>query len=422
MAKEELRREGNVTSLVFLPSPIAPLPAMIDLIQLQTEKGGDPEVVRASQKKRNADPELVDKVLALYKQWTKANWDLAQLQKQINALQKQIGAHKKAKQESEAAALVEQKSALDGQIPQLKTAETQAEAAMRKLAATIGNIVHESVPVSATEDDNKRISYWHPEGLEKPEEQTGLLSHHEIMFRLDAVDQDRGVKVAGHRGYFLVNDGVDLNHALIAYGLDFLRQKQYKKIMTPFMMKRTLMAKTAQLEEFDESLYKLEGEASSADAAVTAEGTAETNAEDEKYLIATSEQPLSGYHSDEWFDDPSSQLPLRYAGYSTCFRKEAGKHGRETWGIFRVHQFEKVEQFCITDPASSWAEFDSMVAHSEEFYQSLKLPYQVVAIVSGALNNAAAKKYDLEAWFPYQKEFKELVSVSNCTDYRMFPL
>jgi seryl-tRNA synthetase len=110
----------------------------------------------------------------------------------------------------------------------------------------------------------------------------------------------------------------------------------------------------------------------------------------------------------------------RYAGYSTCFRKEAGAHGRETWGIFRVHQFEKVEQFCITDPASSWAEFDRMIEFSEEFYQSLKLPYHVVAIVSGALNNAAAKKYDLEAWFPFQGEYKELVSVSNCTDYRAF--
>lgn len=108
----------------------------------------------------------------------------------------------------------------------------------------------------------------------------------------------------------------------------------------------------------------------------------------------------------------------RYAGYSTCFRKEAGAHGRDTWGIFRVHQFEKIEQFCITDPSSSWEMFDSMIEVSEAFYQSLGLPYRLVSIVSGALNNAAAKKYDLEAWFPFQGEHKELVSVSNCTDYR----
>lgn len=121
---------------------------------------------------------------------------------------------------------------------------------------------------------------------------------------------------------------------------------------------------------------------------------------------------------DEWFDRPAEQLPIKYAGYSTCFRKEAGSSGRDVLGIFRVHQFEKIEQFCITDPASSWEMFEHMVANSEAFYQSLGLPYQVISIVSGALNNAAAKKYDLEAWFPHQGEYKELVSVSNCTDYR----
>lgn len=140
--------------------------------------------------------------------------------------------------------------------------------------------------------------------------------------------------------------------------------------------------------------------------------------DDEKYLIATSEQPISAFHSDEWFESPETQLPIKYAGYSTCFRKEAGASGRDMWGIFRVHQFEKVEQFCLTAPEKSWEMFDSMIATSEEFYQSLKIPYRVVAIVSGALNLAAAQKYDLEAWFPFQGGFKELVSCSNCTDYR----
>jgi seryl-tRNA synthetase len=144
--------------------------------------------------------------------------------------------------------------------------------------------------------------------------------------------------------------------------------------------------------------------------------------EDEKYLIATSEQPISSFHSDEWFESPAKQLPIKYAGYSTCFRKEAGSAGRDMWGIFRVHQFEKVEQFCITEPEKSWEVFDSMVATSEEFYQSLRIPYRVVAIVSGALNLAASQKYDLEAWFPFQGAHKELVSCSNCTDYRTSPL
>jgi seryl-tRNA synthetase len=139
-------------------------------------------------------------------------------------------------------------------------------------------------------------------------------------------------------------------------------------------------------------------------------------------LIATSEQPISAFHSDEWFESPDTQLPIKYAGYSTCFRKEAGSAGRDMWGIFRVHQFEKVEQFVITDPEKSWEMFDTMVANSEAFYQSLGLRYRMVAIVSGALNLAAAQKYDLEAYFPFQRAYKELVSCSNCTDYRKWSL
>ena len=168
------------------------------------------------------------------------------------------------------------------------------------------------------------------------------------------------------------------------------------------MMNKDMMAKTAQLDQFDEELYKVIAD------------------DDEKYLIATSEQPISAYHSGEWFESPETQLPLKYAGYSTCFRKEAGSAGRDMWGIFRVHQFEKVEQFCLTHPEKSWEVFDQMIATSEEFYQSLGIPYRVVAIVSGALNLAASQKYDLEAWFPFQGGYKELVSCSNCTDYRAY--
>ena len=136
--------------------------------------------------------------------------------------------------------------------------------------------------------------------------------------------------MAGHRGFFLTNDGVDLNQALINYGLQFLRQKGYKKIQAPFMVKKDLMAATAQLEEFDEALYKVSGSG---------------DPSDDKYLIATSEQPISAMFADENIEP--RHLPMQYAGYSTCFRKEAGSHGKDTWGIFRVHQFEKVEQVCL---------------------------------------------------------------------------
>lgn len=190
-----------------------------------------------------------------------------------------------------------------------------------------------------------------------------------------------------------------LNQALINYGLEFLASKGYTPLQTPQFMMQDMMAKTAQLEQFDEELYKV----------IDGDGP-------EKYLIATSEQPISAMHADEWMQ--KHELPIRYAGYSTCFRREAGAHGKDAWGIFRVHQFEKVEQFVITEPEKSWEEFEKMINYSEEFYQSLGIPYRVVAIVSGALNNAAAKKFDLEAWFPFQGEYKELVSCSNCTDYQ----
>lgn len=140
-------------------------------------------------------------------------------------------------------------------------------------------------------------------------------------------------------------------------------------------------------------------------------------ADDDKcYLIATSEQPISAYHRGEWVPEP--ELPLQYAGISTCFRKEAGAAGRDMWGIFRVHQFEKVEQFVLCKPEASWEKHEEMIGIAEEFYKSLELPYRVVNIVSGALNNAAAKKYDLEAWFPGYGTYRELVSCSNCTDYQ----
>jgi len=191
---------------------------------------------------------------------------------------------------------------------------------------------------------------------------------------------------------------------LINYGIEFLFNKGYTPNQPPFFLNRDQMAKTAQLSQFHEELY----------------GVTESSGPDQednlRYLIATSEQPLSAMHSNEWLQP--NQLPIKYCGYSTCFRKEAGSHGRDAWGVFRVHQFEKIEQFIFCKPGESWQHFDDMIATSEEFYQSLGLPYQVVSIVSGALNNAAARKYDLEAWFPFQQEYKELVSCSNCTDYQ----
>lgn len=334
-----------------------------------------------------------------------------QTAKEINGIQKEITAKKKAKED--ASELLAKKAAADKSVAEARVRVNEKEAEMRAKAGMIGNIVDKACPISQTEDDNPIVRLWHPEGanhkgmdmarggLQAEDKSAGILSHHEVLHRLDAFDLERGVKISGHRGFFLTDDGVDLNQALINYGLDFLRTKQFKKVQAPFMMRKAMMAKTAQLDQFDEELYKVTGD------------------EDDKYLIATSEQPISAMHADERMEP--KELPKRYAGYSTCFRKEAGSHGKDTWGIFRVHQFEKVEQFVITEPEKSAEMLDEMLGNAEAFYKSLEIPYRVVGIVSGALNNAAAIKYDLEAWFPFQGEYKELVSCSNCTDYRESP-
>ncbi|PHH80638.1 hypothetical protein CDD80_641 [Ophiocordyceps camponoti-rufipedis] len=369
---------------------------MLDVNDFIADRGGDPEQIRDSQRRRHANVETVDEVIALFEDHRKTNYSATQNSSKINEVQKHIGIGKKAKENVDG--LLAQKQDLEKEKRLLVESAAKKDALLKSKLRTIGNIVHHSVPVSDNEDNNAVLRKWAPEG--STVEKRDVLSHHEVLLRLDGYDPDRGVKIVGHRGYFLRQWGVFLNQALINYGLEFLNQREYTPLQTPQFMHKDYMSKTAQLEAFDEELYKVvDGED-----------------KNDKYLIATSEQPISAFHADEWLI--AKDLPIKYAGYSTCYRREAGSHGRDAWGIYRVHQFEKIEQFLLTDPSKSWEAFDDMMAVSEEFYKSLGLPYQVVAIVSGALNNAAAKKLDLEAWFPYQGEYKELVSCSNCTDYQ----
>ncbi|KAI3852076.1 hypothetical protein MKW98_020075 [Papaver atlanticum] len=238
----------------------------------------------------------------------------------------------------------------------------------------IGNLVHDSVPVGNDEAHNLVVRIW---GEIRTE--TNLKNHVELVELLGIADLKKGANVAGGRGYYLKGVGVLLNQALISFGFAFLRKRNYTPIQTPFFMRKDIMAKCAQLAQFDEELYKVTGEG------------------DDKYLIATAEQPLCAYHMDDWIH--STQLPIRYAGFSTCFRKEAGSHGRDTLGIYRDHQFEKVEQFCMTIPnaTDSWEMHEEMIKNSEDFYK---------------------EKYDLEAHFPASNAYRELVSCSNCTDFQ----
>ncbi|GAI80895.1 unnamed protein product, partial [marine sediment metagenome] len=209
-------------------------------------------------------------------------------------------------------------------------------------------------------------------------------------------DTKKASEVVGSRFYYLKGDMVLLNLALIRFALDKLISKGYTPLWTPFFIKHEIMKAAAELADFEEQLYKIQDE--------------------DLFMIATSEQTLAAYHYNEIIDP--NLFPLKYAGVSTCFRREAGSHGKDTLGIFRVHQFEKVEQYVFCKPDNSWNIFEELISNTEEIYKELNIPYRIVNIASGELNDNAAKKYDLEAWFPASEKYRELVSCSNCLDYQ----
>merc|ERR1712042_64122 len=268
----------------------------------------------------------------------------------------------------------------------------------------MSNWLHPSVPISNDEDaDNRTERTWGDITLRTK------YSHFDLIQMIGGVDMERGTVTSGNRAYYLMGPAVFLQQGLMQLALQTLYKEGYSPLYTPFFMKKEVMQEVAQPSQFDEELYKVIGKGSE---------NVEDKSVSEKYLIATSEQPIAAFHRDEWISE--KQLPKRYAGVSTCFRQEVGSHGRDTRGIFRVHQFEKVEQFVICSPhdGESWKIMEEMNGNAEAFYQKLNIPYRIVGIVSGALNNAAAKKLDLEAWYPGSGSFRELCSCSNCTDYQ----
>lgn len=381
----------------------------MDVTDVRTENGVNK--LKCSQRARFASEYLVDLVQHFDVIWRKFTTNQQQLQSEMKKIQIEIGKLMKNKKKEEAEKLIVHRNLMKQREEKEQNLVNEMLEMRDKYWSQIGNIVHHSVPISNDEKDNIVVKKWGTPG------ELVKLHHSEVLHRIDGYNMESGINIAGHRSYFLKGLAVILNQAIINYAIHFLTSKKFGKLVdgtendsddkfnyqllqTPLFMNQDIMAKTAQLSDFDEQLYKVTGNGN----------------DDVKYLIATSEQPISGYHMNEWINE--FDLPKRYLGYSTCFRKEAGSSGRDLRGIFRVHQFEKVEQFCITKPEDSWKMHEEMLKNSEEFYQSLELPYQVIMIVSGALNNAASKKYDLEAWFPNTQEYRELVSCSNCTDYQ----
>ncbi|KAF6243788.1 serine--tRNA ligase [Nitrosopumilus sp. b1] len=313
-----------------------------------------------------------------------------ELRQKKNQVALQIAQKKKSGED--ASGILNEMKAVSEKLAKLEIEQNEVEMDFAKLAYTIPNLIHESVPKGKDETSNKEIRVWG----NPPKFDFKIHDHIDISADLDLVDLERAAKVAGARFYYLKNDLVRLNQALINYALDFLNKKNYSLIQPPYMIKKESMEGAVISEDFEDVIYKIQDE--------------------DLYLIGTSEHAMAAMHSGEIMD--GNTLPIRYAGISPCFRKEAGAHGRDQKGIFRVHQFEKIEQFVFARPEDSWKEHERMLSIAEEFYQSLEIPHRVMLLSSADMGKVSAKTYDIEAWMAGQNSFREIVSCSNCLDYQ----
>lgn len=345
-----------------------------------------------SEKKRFKDPSIAEKVLEYDKQWRTALQELEDLRKQRNEISIKIGEFKKLKEDNKAEEAIKNSKEIKEKIDELEKLRVEYLEQREKYRYMVGNILHESVPIGETEEDNKIVR---TVGT-LPKFDFQPLSHVDLISKIDGADTKKASEVVGSRFFYLKGDLVLLNLALMKFALEKLISKNYLPMWTPFFTKYEVMKAAAELADFEEQLYKIQDE--------------------DLYMIATSEQTLAAYHYNEIIEP--GRLPIKYVGISSCFRREAGSHGKDTLGIFRVHRFEKVEQFIFCKPTDSWNYFEELIINTEELYQELKLPYRIGNIASGELNDNAAKKYDLEAWFPASGTYRELVSCSNCLDYQ----
>jgi seryl-tRNA synthetase len=354
---------------------------VLDLRLLREE----PEMVRAALARRGAD-RLVDDVLAADARRRELVVKIDNLKHEQNMLSKRIGSASPEERQS----LIDQASALKADIealePRLKAADEQLE----MLAAVLPNLPHESVPDGASDDDNVEIRKWGD-----PRSAKGAEDHLDIGQRLGVIDTERAARASGSRFGFLLGATVHLEFALVRFAVDKLAGHGFIPVAPPVLVRREVMFGAGELPG-DEAQYY-----------VTQDGL---------YLTGTSEQSLLALHMDETLDD--ERLPLRYAGFSTNFRREAGTYGKDTRGIFRVHQFDKVEMFSYTLPDASWDEHEFLLSCQEDLMQAIGIPYRVMNVCTGDMGKKAAKQYDLDAWFPGLGRYRELTSCSNCTDYQ----
>ncbi|MDV3277692.1 MAG: serine--tRNA ligase [Nitrososphaerales archaeon] len=351
-----------------------------------------PDTIRKDLRRRGLLDRLpsVDEAIQCDVEWRKLKTQVEELRHKQNELTVEVATLKRSGKSADAK-LREAK-----EIP-VRTKQLDAEAETRlarlnEILMSLPNILHESVPTGKDDSENVTVRTWGvPVKFDfKPKD------HIDILTDLGFVDVERASKISGARFFFLKGDAVKLEHSIMRYALDFLSKKGYVPLEPPFMMRREPYSGVTDLGDFGPVIYKVEGE--------------------DLYMIATSEHPLVAMHMDEILD--ASSLPIKYCGFSPCFRVEAGAHGRDTKGIFRTHQFYKVEQIAFSEPDRSWGLHEELIRNSEEIFQSLGLHYRIVNVCTGDMGSVAAKKYDLEAWMPVQQKFREMVSCSNCTDYQ----
>lgn len=342
---------------------------------------------------RRRTPEVLrmfDQLVAKDKQWRLQKEEAEKLKALRNQLSKDVNALMKAKKD--ASAKLKEASEIPGRVKAADDLRLQLEVETRQLLMRIPNLLAEDVPEGKSEDDNKILRTW---GKRTDFDFTPQ-SHVDLIEKLDIADLERAAQVAGARFYYLKNELVLLDMALQKMALEHLAKKGFTPILPPFFMQRTPYEGVTDLKDFQDVMYKIENE--------------------DLYLIATSEHPLAAYHRNELLEE--NNLPIKYAGVSTCFRKEAGAHGRDTKGIFRVHQFTKVEQFVFATAEQAPAIHEELLQNAEEIFQKLEIPYRIVSICTGDIGTVAKKKYDLEAWMPAQAKFREMVSCSDCASYQ----
>ena len=349
----------------------------------------EPDLIRQMLKDRAVEFDF-DKMLELNKSRRHMMQQSDELKQKRNQMSVKIGAEKKVG--IDASGLLQEMGEISKKLDELENSRKTVEENFHKLSFSIPNLIDESVPIGADESFNKQIRTWG----DVPKFNFDVKDHIDLGLSLDIVDLERASKTAGARFYYLKGGLVKLAQALTAYALDFVSERNYNLIQPPYMINRQSMEGAVIADDFEEVIYKVEDE--------------------DLFLIGTSEHAIASMHSDEILD--GNKLPFRYASFSPCFRKEAGAHGKDQKGIFRVHQFDKIEQFVFAKPEDSWTEHEKMISITEEFYKKLEIPFKVMLLSSGDMGKVSAKTFDIEAWMPGQNAYREIVSCSNCLDFQ----